>query len=224
LTPHEIERIRREMAPRDALLVSLMGYGGLRPEEVVPLRWHDLTTGVIIIDRAYTYGELKGTKTGARRAVEIVAPLADDIAAVRPDSPAEGGDLVAPSRAGVFLDWSNWRTRVWGPAAIAAGFYREVTRKDKEGRPRVVRVPTVAPYDLRHSFASLLIHEGRNPLLVAAAMGHSSGELIWKTYGHAFDAARLAAAVPMVDAIRAARQELHRSCTTRPERHLRLVG
>ena len=41
---------------RDALLVALMGYGGLRPEEVVPLRWSDLTSGVIVVDRAYTCG------------------------------------------------------------------------------------------------------------------------------------------------------------------------
>jgi len=81
-----------------------------------------------------------------------------------------------------------------------------------------------APYDLRHSFASLLIHEGRNPLLVAAAMGHASGQLLWKTYGHEFAAAKLAAAVPMADAIRSAREELRRGCATRPERHLRLVS
>lgn len=204
LTPAEIEAIRQEMPTvRDALLVSLMGYGGLRSEEVVPLRWSDVSTGVIVVDRAYTYGELKGTKTGARRAVEIVTPLADDIAAARPATYTED-DLIAPSRAGGFLDWRNWRWRVWRPACEAAGV-------------------KAAPYDLRHSFASLLIHEARNPLLAAAALGHSSPRLIWSTYAHLFEAARLAPAVPMVDAIIAARQELHTGCTTKPERRLRLV-
>ena len=89
--------------------------------------------------------------------------------------------------------------------------------------PATIKTPTVAPYDLRHSFASLLIHEGRNPLLVAAAMGHSSGQLIWSTYGHLFEDARLAPATPMVEAIDAARRELHRSCTEPVERQLRLV-
>jgi integrase len=205
LTPMEIEAIRAQMpTPRDALLVSILGYAGLRPEEVVPLRWSDVAAGVIVVDRAFTYGELKGTKTGARRAVEIAAPLADDLAAIRPAAPADG-ELIAPNRTGGFLDWRNWRNRVWNPACAAAG-------------------AKATPYDLRHSFASLLIHEGRNPLLVSAAMGHASGRLIWSTYGHVFDAARLAAAVPMIDAIRSARQELRKSCAERPERHLRLVS
>lgn len=89
---------------------------------------------------------------------------------------------------------------------IAAGFYREVTR-----RGETVKVQTAAPYDLRHSFASLLIHEGRNPLLVSAALGHASGELVWRRYAHVFDAARLAAAVSMDAAIEDARDELRRS-------------
>ncbi len=83
----------------------------------------------------------------------------------------------------------NWRARVWAPARQAA------------------RVQA-APYDLRHSYCSLLVHEGRSPLLVAAAMGHASGELVWRTYGHVFDEARLGTAVPMVVAIEEAREEL----------------
>ena len=125
---------------------------------------------------------------------------------------------MAPSQVDGFLNWNNWRNRVWNPAVIAAGFYREAI---KRGKP--VKVRTGAPYDLRHSFASLLIHEGRNPLLVAVAMGHSSGQLIWSTYGHIFEDARLAPATPMVEAIDAARRELHRSCTAPGERQLRLV-
>ena len=137
-------------------------------------------------------------------------PLAFDIAAARPD--AFGiDDLVAPSQTGGFLNWNNWRNWIWNPAVIRAGFFRESTK-----RGRTVKT-TVAPYDLRHSFASLLIHEGRNPLLVAAAMGHSSGQLIWSTYGHLFEDARLAPSTPMVEAIDAARQELHRSCTDAAE-------
>ena len=218
LTPLEIERIRAEMpTQRDALMVSLMGYAGLRPEEVVALRWSDIESRVVVIDRAFACGELKSTKTGARRAVEIVPPLALDIANARPASVGED-DLVAPSRSGAFLDWNNWRNRVWNPAVTRAGFFRETTKGT-----RTVKTTTVAPYDLRHSYASLLIHEGRNPLLVAAAMGHSSGQLIWSTYGHLFEDARLAPSIPMVEAIDAARRELHRSCTAPAERQLRLV-
>ena len=64
------------------------------------------------------------------------------------------------------------------------------------------------------TFCSLLIHEGRSPLMVAAMMGHASGELIWRRYGHVFDEA-LASSVGMVDAIQAARKELEGSGTGR---------
>ena len=52
--------------------------------------------------------------------------------------------------------------RVWDEAVKAAGIER------------------ATPCDGRHTFASLLIHEGRSPLLVSAALGHASGETTWR--------------------------------------------
>jgi integrase len=43
-----------------------------------------------------------------------------------------------------------------------------------------------APYDLRHSFASLLLAEGRQPLYVARQLGHSVSVLL-STYAHLID-------------------------------------
>lgn len=42
------------------------------------------------------------------------------------------------------------------------------------------------PYDLRHSFASLLLAEGRQPLYVAKQLGHSLAVLL-STYAHLID-------------------------------------
>ena len=39
------------------------------------------------------------------------------------------------------------------------------------------------PYDLRHSFASLLLAEGRQPVYVAKQLGHSLAMLL-STYAH----------------------------------------
>ena len=115
-------------------------------------------------------------------------------------------DLAFPDARGGFPHWGNWRNRVWGPACRAAGV-------------------AAVPYDLRHTFCSLLIHEGRNPLLVAAAMGHASGELVWRRYGHVFEAAGLAPNVPMADAAEAARAAAdgRTGDASRPARHLRVV-
>jgi integrase len=64
--------------------------------------------------------------------------------------------------------WRNWRRRVFAPAALKAG------------------APGARPYDLRHSFISLLIAEGRNVIDVARQAGHSP-TMTLTTYGHVFD-------------------------------------
>ena len=48
--------------------------------------------------------------------------------------------------------------------------------------------PDARPYDLRHSFVSLLIAEGTNVIEVARQAGHSPTMSI-DTYGHVFDEA-----------------------------------
>jgi integrase len=49
-----------------------------------------------------------------------------------------------------------------------------------------VGVNGARPYDLRHSFVSLLIAEGRSILDVARQAGHSASMTL-DTYGHIFD-------------------------------------
>jgi hypothetical protein len=73
----------------------------------------------------------------------------------RPDDEA----FVFPARDGRpwgLHDWQNWRCRTFTVAAAAVG------------------LDGVGPYDLRHPFASLLVHEGRLSVVeIAAQMGHS---------------------------------------------------
>lgn len=65
-------------------------------------------------------------------------------------------------------DWNNWRHRQFFPAAEAAGL----------GRPR--------PYDLRHSFASLLIREQKTSIIeLADQFGHAP-TMTLNTYAHVF--------------------------------------
>jgi len=96
---------------------------------------------------------------------------------------------------------------VWGPACEPAGV-------------------TATPYDGRHTYASLLIHEGRALPYVTAALGHASARTTLDHYAHLFDSARLATGVPMLEAIAAARGELRAAgvypmCTEHPLRWIR---
>jgi integrase len=65
---------------------------------------------------------------------------------------------------GGFLHLGNWRQRVFKPACARAGL---------EG---------VISYNGRDTFASLLIYEGRPPILVAAALGHGDTQTLWRLY------------------------------------------
>ncbi|MGZ4344522.1 MAG: hypothetical protein ACXVHX_23395 [Solirubrobacteraceae bacterium] len=62
------------------------------------------------------------------------------------------------------------------------------------------------PYDLRHSFASLLLHEGRSVHDVARQLGHSA-RLTLDTYGHVMDELDHAPRLAAVDAIMQARSD-----------------
>jgi len=48
-------------------------------------------------------------------------------------------------------------------------------------------LPKLRIYDLRHTHASLLIHEGVHPKKMAERLGHSSIKLTMDTYGHLFE-------------------------------------
>jgi integrase len=111
-------------------------------------------------------GSLKRTKTGQIRSVRLMAPLREDLEAWHNGAAAD--ELVFPTRFGTGWDeddWCNWRDRIYKPAAAAAGL--KGTR----------------PYDLRHSAASLWLHEGRTIIEVATWMGHS-GQMALSTYLH----------------------------------------
>ena len=78
------------------------------------------------------------------------------------------------------------------------------------------------PYDLRHSFVSLLIAEGANVVEIARQAGHSP-TITLSTYAHLFDE-RPPGRASAEDEIRAARQALRYPRRTRfvPENQLEL--
>ena len=64
--------------------------------------------------------------------------------------------------------WRNWRSRAFKPAAEKAG------------------LKGIRPYDLRHSFCSLLIKEGQSVVEVAAQAGHAPSMTL-DIYGHVME-------------------------------------
>jgi integrase len=189
LTPSVVEQGVAQMLIRDRVFVELLCYAGLRPGEALALRWPDVRDSLLVIDKSYSYGELKGTKTHSRRTVDIIPPLADDLAMLR-EWQAGADDLVIANHDGGYVDLANWRRRVWKKAFGDS-----------------------SPYDGRHTYASLLIHEGRSLPYVTAALGHSSAKTTLDHYAHVYAEAQLETSVRMVDAIAEARRRVLETCS-----------
>lgn len=144
--------------------------------------------------RAARKGVEGRTKTRKRRRVYLCAPavraLREQLMARRP---TEHG-LVFPSpRSDNAWNSDNFRADV---------FAKAVKRAAAKARPaRRADFARLEFHDLRHTFASLMIAAGANPLQLAEALGHSDGKgrpdptLVWKRYGHLYPgSAREAAA------------------------------
>jgi integrase len=197
LAPLTVERLRRYFIDRDGLrdatLISVLAYAGLRPGEALALRWGDVLEQTLVVNKALSLGEEKNTKTRSSRSVRLLGPLAADLnewrlASGRPDESA----LVFPTRAGKpwsEFDWRNWRRRRYQKAAAEVG------------------IKSRRPYDLRHSLASLLFAEQKNPAEIAEHMGHSI-QMLLSTYVHVIEELRGRERISASDEVRAARASI----------------
>jgi integrase len=194
LSPRQVEEVRRVLLDRgrlrDATLVSVLAYAGLRPGEALALRWEDLKRRTISVDKSLALGEERSTKTRRTRSVRMLTPLASDLAKWKLASDQVGsGDLIFPASRGsawTDADYRNWRKRHFKTAAATAGLGQ------------------VRPYALRHSFASLLLAEQTNPAEIASQLGHSL-QMLFSTYAHVIEDLRGEGRIDADEAIRRAR-------------------
>jgi integrase len=175
LPPETVERMRALVLARDrvreAALLSLLAYAGLRPGEAFALRWDCVGDRTLIVEHGRADGSLKATKTDRIRTVGLLGPVVADLDVWRAAAPgAADSNLLFPRHDGdVFrdTDYHNWRGRQFDPIAQAAG------------------ATDATPYTLRHSFASLLVQAGWNALEISHEMGNSP-EIVQRDYSHLF--------------------------------------
>ena len=173
ISPRQVEEaiawFRDEGRDQDAVMIAVLAYAGLRPGEVRALRWKDIGERSITVWQAVSGDELRPTKTGGSRSVTLLAPLRADLLEYRllcgrpPDEA-----FVFPKADGSFLlleDWKNWQVRWFTKMAKQVG------------------LPWTSPYNLRHSFASLLIHSDLPVVQISQQLGHST-EMLLSTYAH----------------------------------------
>ncbi len=172
--------------------MSVLAYAGLRPGEALALEVRHVRDQTILVEQALSDGELKVQKTGRQyRTVDLLPILGDELRESIDVTGARDPEALVFPRAdgGVWRGdcWNNWRNRHFHPAAAAAGL----------GRPRA--------YDLRHSFASLLIREQRTSIVeLAEQLGHAP-TMTLNTYAHVFAEHRRQAPVDVEEWIARAR-------------------
>ncbi len=186
LAPVAVEAVRELVAPRDRIVVSLLAYTGVRPQEARAMLWTHVAERTLVVHAPKT----RRHRTEPR-SVRLLAPVAQDLREWRLACGRPGAnEHVIPGQGGgewTEVGYEQWITRVWAPALEAAGLAYQ------------------RPYDLRHSFASLLLHEGRSVIYVARQLGHSAA-LTMRTYGHVIDELEDAPRISAEDAILAARR------------------
>jgi integrase len=119
---------------------------------------------------------IKATKTERGRTIALLPQVVEALRAHRKRQAEErlkysglwrDEDLVFPSTTGSTMSWNNLVGRNLKPLMRAAGL------------PQGTR-----PYDLRHTFATLMLEQGENPKVVQEVLGHSHITHTMDTYSH----------------------------------------
>jgi integrase len=183
LTWEEAEELRAWLPEYVCRIVPVAILTMLRRGEILGLRDRevDFESGSISVFTQSQGGDRVSPKTPAGRRTVDVGPavlklLREQQLARAPNEEA----LLFPSEGGAPFDPSNFMSRLFKPAAAAAGF------------------PELTFHDLRHTGASLMIAAGCHVKVIAEQMGHSDGGgLVLRRYGHLYKGARRQAAIAL---------------------------
>jgi integrase len=177
----------------DAALVSLLAYAGPRPQEALALEWRHVRERTLLFEQKNINGEIiAGQKTGRPpRTTPLWGALRDDLLAWQLHSGRRSGLVFPNQRGDPFSEthWGNWSTRIWKPLRDTLG----------------VSEP---PYGLRHSYASLRIHEGASIPELAEELGHSP-HMTLTTYAHVIHELRGAPRLPAAEEVAKARRAVN---------------
>lgn len=155
---------------------------GLRAGELLALEWDDLTGDRLHVARTANSDGLV-TAPKSRASDRLIALPPDTVATLeehRTGLRSEGiaSPLVFPTPSGGMTNHANVRRglHAW---AVRAG------------------VPKIRVHDLRHTFASMAIAAGANPVDLARQLGHEDAGFTLKRYAHFFERATPRAALTL---------------------------
>tara|TARA_R110002167_G_scaffold12129_8_gene52011 strand:+ start:556 stop:1641 length:1086 start_codon:yes stop_codon:yes gene_type:complete len=165
---NEIEKILNQLTGMEKNLIQTAFWTGMRTSELIGLRWEDIDfhKKKLFVQNVIVRGNTKGPKTEAgKRTIKLNDGSLEALSAQKAFK-SNSSNLVFtdPKSADKALDDQKIRKRIWTPALQRAGIsYRE-------------------PYQTRHTFASIMLSNGENPLLISKQMGHSKVSQTFNSY------------------------------------------
>ena len=185
IRPLDREQARRllEAAEGDRLqaLYVVAVTAGLRPGEMLALRWSDvdLDMGALRINRTLSAGEFATPKTPrSRRKIELSNTAR---AALRAHRKRQLEERI--QKAGLWEDQG-----LVFPSTIGTPLsHRNVVRSFKALLKRAGLPPGTRLYDLRHTCATLLLNGNVHPKYVQELLGHASIAQTLDTYSHVLE-------------------------------------
>lgn len=188
LQPEEITDILTALEREDLkwkTLVHTLIFSGIRRGELLALRWSKINfqDKTICVDRALKMDEATRdlyedkTKTGNIRYIPLpdaTITLLRKYRAVQSENRLLLGDLWEP---GDYV-FTNETGRPIRPNTVAAWLDRFAKRNGFRH---------INPHSFRHSFASIMLSSGVDPLTVSKLMGHKKTSMTLDTYGHGIE-------------------------------------
>jgi integrase len=153
---------------------------GMRPGELLGLRWEDVTLtnagGTLRVNWTLSDGELTTPKTkGSRRRIKLSA---GSIAALRAHRKRQLEEMM--QRAGLWQDHG-----LVFPSSVGTPLsHRNLVRAFKALLKRAGLPSSIRLYDLRHTCATLLLSRNVHPKYVQELLGHASIAQTLDTYSH----------------------------------------
>ena len=187
LSPFEMEKVLAHLKEKSDLRAwayfEFAFMTGMRPEELIELRWGDVdwASASIRVERARTSGEVKPLKTYNSRDVDLVRRALVALETMKPWTMLGGSDA-ADGELGRRIFENPGTNKPW---------HDERSQRDTYWRPalRATGIRWRRPYQTRHTYATNALSAGVNPTYIARQMGHKNAKMLFTVYAKWIDGA-----------------------------------
>jgi integrase len=180
LSTTEIEALVRSATGIAAVAIPILLFTGLRVSELLGLTWEDID-----FERREIHVRFQMSRQGKRVALKTESGKRDVILIDELAHRLRKHRLAAKFSADEHLVIANGVGRTLA--------YPKLRKAFASARERA-RFVDVTPHTCRHTFASILIDQGRDVEFVSQQLGHSSTKTTWDLYVHLFRARKHAEA------------------------------